>query len=270
MPNFRICPYNHHDFATLTTSVATASGFFVTDTQNYNRSKVWRAGSTADQYIRGTMPATGNTANMLAIFLHNCAGSSVRLRLYSDAAWTTQVYDSTVVPFNNVTADSTYDWGVTNTDPLRSRAPYWLYFTEIGFRSYEIAFSTNVNGAWQVGRIWLGKYYESIKNPIFGAALGLTTNSDFGRTRGGSARASAGASWRTFNGEFDAMSESERAVWMDIMGYCGKNKDVVVSLFPTDGTRMERDYTMDGLMMGLDSIGRQVSYLTKRFQFEEV
>jgi hypothetical protein len=270
MPNFRICPYNHHDFATLITSVATAAGYFVTDTQNYNRSKVWRAGSTANQYIRGTMAAASNTANMFAIFLHNCAGSSVRLRLYSDAAWTTQVYDSTVLPFNNVTADSTYDWGVVNTDPLRSSAPYWAYFNEFTFQSYQIDFSSNVNGAWQMARIWLGKYYESVKNPVFGAALGVTTNSDWGRTRGGSVRASPGERWRTFNGEFDAMSESERAVWMDIMGYCGRSKDVVISLFPTDGSRMERDYTMDGIMSGLDPIGRQVSYLTKRIQFEEV
>jgi hypothetical protein len=269
MPNFRVCPYNHHDFATLTTSVATASSFFVTDTQNYNRSKLWVAGSTADQYIRGTLAASGNTANMFAIFLHNCAGSSVRLRLYSDAAWTTNVYDSTALPFNNVSADSSYDWGVGNVDPLRSRAPYWLYFNEVTFRSYEIALSTNVGGAWQIGRIWLGKYFESSINPNFGTAVGVAANADRGRTRGGSVRASVGEKWRVFNCEFGMMGEADRAVWMDIMGYCGLSRDMFVSLFPTAATRMERDYTMNGLMSGLDPIGRQVSYLTKRMQFEE-
>lgn len=269
MANWRIFPYNHHDVATLTTSVATASGFFVTDTQNYNRSKVWRAGSTAGQDIKGTL-AAAVSANGFMIFLHNCAGSNVRLQLFSDAAWTTQVYDSTALPFINVTADSSYDWGLSNVDPLKARAPYFLYFTETVFQSYTISLSTNVNGPWQMCRIWLGKYFESLFNPTFGATLGIVSNSDVGRTRGGSYRASPGEKWRTFNGEFDAMPESERAVWIDIMQYCGRNKDMVISLFPGNGTRMERDYTMDGIMSGLDPIGRQVSYLTKRMQFEEV
>lgn len=269
MANFRVLPYNHHDFATLTNTVATASGFFVTDTQNYNRSKVWRAGSTADQSIKGTLPAAVAASGFM-IFLHNCAGANVRLQLYSDAAWVTQVYDSTALPFNNVSADSSYDWGVSNTDPLRSRAPYFLWFAVTTFRSYTITFSTNVGGAWQCARIWLGKYFESSFNPTFGAPLGVATNADKGRTRGGSVRANAGEKWRIFNCEFGVMRESDRAVWMDIMGYCGVNKDMVVSLFPTDGTRMERDYTINGVMSGLDPIGRQVSYLTKRMQFEEV
>jgi hypothetical protein len=184
MANLRVCPYNLHDLATLTNSVTTATGFYVTDTQNYDRSKVWRAGSTADQYIRGTL-ASSVTANFFAIFLHNCAGSNVRLRLYSDAAWTTGVYDSTALPFVNVTADSSYDWGIGNVDPLRSRAPYWIYFSGVSVRSYQIDFSTNVGGAWQVGRIWLGKYFESAINPSWGAPLGYADNADRGRTRGG-------------------------------------------------------------------------------------
>lgn len=270
MPNARFTPYNHHDFATLSLdSGSTASGFFLTDTQNYNRSRVWKSGTTSNQAIKGVLPASA-IASTFAIFLHNCFGSSVRLQLFSDAAWTTQVYDSTALPFDNVTDDSTYDWGLPNVDPLASRAPYFIYFAETTFRSYTISLSTNVNGAWQIGRIWLGKYFEPFYNPIFGATLGIATNSDFSRTRGGSVRANAGQNWRLFAGEFDAMPEYERAVWMDIMAHCGKSKDILVSLFPEDGTRKERDYTLDGIMTGLDPIGRQVSYLTKRFQFEEV
>ncbi len=268
--NLRIVPLNHHDAATLTNSIAPATGFLVTNTQNSTRSLVWKSPDGTAQNIKGTLAAS-RSATFFGMFLHSAAGGSVRLQLFSDAAWVTQVYDSTALAASNITSTDVYDWGNSSNDQFRSSGPYWLWFAATTFQSYTISFSgTPTAGYWQASRIWLGKAFEVGVNPDYGATLGFATLTDRNRSRGGSLRTNVGPTWRVMQMDLNALVEAERGTMVDIFQYLGTGRDFVLSLFPADGTRLERDNMVNAKFSALDAIGRQVNRLTNRLQVEGV
>jgi hypothetical protein len=274
--NLRIVPLNHWDFATLSTSAAPATGFPITNTQNSTRSLVCRTASNAAQTWSATWGASPvRTATFFGIFLHNLGGpgstGTVRAQFYSDAAWSSQIYDTTALVANNITPTDVYDFGVSSNDPFAGSWPYWLWFTETAaFRSVKISFA-NIPGTYlQASRIFVGKHLEVLRDPAFGATLGWTDLTDRNRSRGGSLRSNVGPSWRVMQMDLNYVRESERAAWLDVVRYCGTGRDFVWSVFPLDGTRLERDHIVNAKFSSLDAIGRQAKYLTKRLQVEEV
>jgi len=277
MANLRITPRNFHDEATVTVSTA-ATGFPVTNTNNCIRSRTWRSTSTATATISGTF-STGYyyRGNSLALFQHNGHGGFVRLELFNDTAWTSVNYDTGTINLSNVSDPSTsYEWGLIGLgidyNPFKALDPYWLYFQQSIFKSYRITLSGLVSPRtyWEVGRVFLGKHFTAGINPAYGAALGMSDLTDSNRSRGGSLRTNVGASWKTAAFDLNWMSEDDAISWLDIMRYCGTGRDFVISMFPEEVTRRERNNTFNAKFQSLDPIGRQVSYLTKRFQVVEV
>lgn len=266
MANLRVFPYSHHDDATLTTSGTTATGdFALTNTQNHIRSKVWRATTNGAMTIKGTF-ATSQKATGFFVFGHNVSG--ITLQLYSDTAWTTSVYGPQAA--YQGTADSTFDgWPGITADPDVADAPFMLHFAEKTIRSYTISIASG-GDPHQITTIWLGKAFEVAINPAYGLALGFATVTDRNRSRGGSLRTNVAANWRTLEFDLSWMNEGDRGVWIDMMRKRGTGRPIVVSAFPEDGTRKERDHTMLCMFSSLNAIGRQVSWLTKRVQLEEV
>ena len=108
-----------------------------------------------------------------------------------------------------------------------------------------------------------------ITNPGLGLTIGYVDQTERNRSRGGSLRTNVGPTWNVVNFDLPLMDETEQSAWLDIMRYCGTGRDLVLSIFPTEGTRRERRHTLNGLFISLDAIGRQVTWLTKRVQFEE-
>jgi hypothetical protein len=278
--NLRIVPYNFHDDATLTADPVAADKFPVTNSQTTARDQVFRSTGLDDQVIKGTYSGDGRRANAFAFFRHNAHAGTVRLQLYSDDAWTTQVYDSTAITADTFGAfDSLgdFDWGFdflgsAADDPLALESPFILYFDTTEFLSYEITFSGFASGlgCLEVGRIWLGKYFESAINPAYGVALGVGENTSRVRTHGGSNRTTQGARWRTFAIDLNYMDEADRPIWLDIMQKLQTSRDFVLSLFPGAGGRQERDYLLNGKFTTLDAIYYQQAFRTKRLQGEEI
>jgi hypothetical protein len=263
MTTLRLIPRNWHYEATLSTEFPAADGYSIVNTQNRKRSRVWRSSSFSganahdDQYIAGTF-ADGFTrgVNFFGLFRHRCHGGKVRLELFSDANWTVQVYDSTALDIINVTPTDGHDWGIDpygegRADPHLLDAPYWLYFGEVDCLSYRITFSDHAIltlpnpsdpppfGAqfWEVGTFVLGRYFEVGWPPAYGAELGFIDLTETDRSRGGSLYSNRGAQARTLKLALDNVAETERAAWVDIVRYSGLGRDVVVSLFPEDGSR---------------------------------
>ena len=99
----RIIPRNFHAEATLSTQFAPVDGYSIVNTQNTQRSRVWRSTDGTDQYINGTFDdGLERTVAHFSFFRHRCHGGKVRLRLYSDVSWTTMVYDSGALDTINV------------------------------------------------------------------------------------------------------------------------------------------------------------------------
>lgn len=282
MAYLRIAPRNFHDEATVTVS-AEVTGFEAVNTQNDIRTRVWRTPSGADATVDGTFPdALARTVSVFGMFLHRCHGGDIRLRLYSDAAWTTQVYDSTALDVINVVPTDGMDWGVNafpaysagDIDPFIEYAPYWLWLPSVACKSYRITLTNHSSdfgrAEWQVSRFFLGYHLEMLRQPEFGVQLGRIDLTDRNRSRGGSLRTNLGSSFRTMEMNLGAMEEDERAAWLDIMQYTGTARAFLLSLFPELGTRMERDHTMLCKFTALNAIGREVHRLTHRIQIEEL
>lgn len=280
MAYMRIVPRNWHDEATLSTELASVLGASITNTQNRIRSRIWKTTSGADQYTLGTFDdGLARTFSYVGFFRHRCHGGNVRYQLYSDDSWTTQVLDTGALPVVNIVPTDGADWGIdpygTGTlDPFLLDAPWWAWITPTPCLSYKISFSSNVStfGAayWQVCRFWAGHYRELVKPPDFGASLGIVDQTDRNRSRGGSLRTNVGPDWLDMVCDLNNIKESERAAWLDTLRYAGTGRDIVVSWFPEDGTRKERDHHANVLFKNLNSFNRQVSRLTGKLQFEEV
>lgn len=267
MPQLRIVPHNLHDDATVTGTGTAVSGFPVTYTQNTIRGRSLRI--TGSSYvIKGTLAGT-RSASFVGLFRHTiAAGATVTLELFSDAAWTTSVYDSTALDIESFTDDSSaFDFGLGSSFS-RDNVPFVHWFAPTDFRSYEITLASISSP--EVNRAFLGLGFEFDVNPDYGAPLSWADNVDSNRTLGGSLRRNAGEQWRALQLELNGIREPERQLLMDLMQRNGTSKDLVLSLFPEDATLMEAAYTLNGVMSSLDPIGRQISRLTKRLAMQEV
>jgi hypothetical protein len=266
----RIVPKNDWDDATISVSAAAEVGFEAENTQNTIRDKTWRSTSNASQSIT----AVWNSAITLSHFSmhrHLNHSGTFRWQLYSDAAATTQVHDSTALSATTYTAAEPYTWSSGSNDPLKSDAPTWYWHSEIAsVRAAKLTFGGTPSQAyWLASRIWCGRYMELAVNPVYGMQLGEDNMTDRERTQGGSLRTNEGESWRKLTFDLNDINENELATWMDIRRYAGTSKDVLVSAFPGDGTRLEALHTIAGRFANLNDIGRQVSRLTMRAQIEE-
>lgn len=276
MPNLRIVPENWVDEMTMTGSEGSAA-MPLEFLQDVARGHVWRSetlstGGGGVREITGTLGSgVVRDANCFFIFRHNLAGGTIRLRLFDAGA--SMVYDSGTNTFTPAIAGAHDFGGALTTDPFQREAPYALYFPLWEFKSFTLTLGGTLASGdvyAQACRIFLGRYFEVGINPDYGVQLGVETTTDQVRTRGGSLRSSRGELWRTFTADLNRMSEADRSVWLDIMKLAGLERDIVISLFPGDGTREERDYCMNGKFTSLDALGYQVSWRTKRLQVKEV
>lgn len=267
--NLRIVPKNDWDDAVLTPSDSAASGFAVENTQNTIRDKTWRTTSNASQSVTGVWSAS-RTISHASMHWHLNHAGSWRVQLYSDAGASVQVYDSGAVSATSFTASEAYTWSEGSNNPFLTKAPTWLWFTPTAARSIKITFSgTPSQDYWQVSRVWAGRYLEFSSSPDFGAELGVEDLTDRQRTQGGSLRTNESETWRTMKLDLHNVRPTEYATLLDIMDYATTSKDVVVSVYPGDGTRKEALYTMAGRLSNLNSIARQVSRYTGRIMIEE-
>lgn len=283
MAYLRIVPRNFHCDATITASNE-VSGFPVENTKNDIRTRVWRTADGTNATVDGTFgDNVARTPSFFGMFLHRCHGGKIRLQGYSDLAWSAGVYDSGALDIINVTPTDGMDWGFNvfpgysagAIDPFIEFQPYWLWFSpSTAWKSYRITLSNHSStfgrAEWQVSAFFLGRHVEMLRQPDFGQSLGRADITDRNRSRGGSLRTNVGASFRTMEMNLGAMAEAERAQWLDIINWTGTGKALVLSLFPLDGTRKERDHLLMCKFTALNAIGREVHRLTHRIQVEEL
>lgn len=235
MSNLRIVYKNLADLATLTADPVASAVDPVTYLQQDSRGHLFAAAAAGTQAIKGTWGGTAYTVSAVRLERTNLAdGDTWRVQLYSDAAWTTQVYDSTAVaPFATDLYD---DWSHSNAD---------LFFTPTAsVKSFKITLSTAA--VFQAARLVLGAYTEAAYNPRYGMSAGYVGNSDQTRLEGGSLSTAVRADWRMLSFDMYALTEANRAAWNEIGRYAGNHKTVWVSVFPAVGGTQERDHSVVG------------------------
>lgn len=279
MSRLRVAIVNHWDTGTLAASTS-VSTLPVENTRVRERGSPWRSTSNAAQTI-SLVYANDRAANMFAFFNHNLGGGTARVRLYSDTGMTALVHDfmALAVPAQaSATAGANYGLGGNATtaqaadDLLGNLQPFVLYFgTGYVFKAVKLDL---VGGALassylQVGHTWLGMFHESEFNPKVGASIGYGSNTQTGRTRGGSLLSNVGEVWRRLEIDMSYI-DGDRAFWSDVLGYSQVARSVFVALFPGDSdTRLDRDYTMDGQFVALDPLIYDTAYRSKHVVIEE-
>jgi hypothetical protein len=264
-----------------------AVGFPATNTQLLGRGDVWRSSDTSQ--TGGALAAqewkytygSDRAANFLALFGHNLAGGTARLQLYSDAAWSSSVYDSTALTVPAASsANAGASYGRTglsagNSDDLFGDIqPYVLYFTGVAFRSVKINLTTGslstADGFLELGRPWLALYAQ-LNNPDYGMSKVARSNTVNTRTRGGSLRGNAGETWRVLDVNLGTIQDSgERVFWDDVTRYAQNSRDLFISVFDGSGGRLERDYCMDGKIVELNPLIYSIAYRSQHMIVEEL
>jgi hypothetical protein len=270
--NLRLAWYNDHDDATLTVSGAggEVTGFEATKTQNTIRSDVLRSVDTSTMTVSGTLPDS-RVGSWLLIPRHKLNGASVQLKLYSDAAWATQVLATSTVPAPCYTASETFVSSKGSNDPFAADAPFWIFFAETTYRSYKIIVSGTPDDVayYEIGRIRLMRYMEFARSASYGLTLGYQSIEDRARTQGGSLRGNQSAIIRTMQFDFAGINENEYASLLDAYRLAGTTGEVAVSVYPGDSDRRAALHTIAGTFSAINSVGRQVRILQNKVQLEE-
>lgn len=277
MANLRISPVNHLDSSDTLTATNYVTGMEITNVQLTPRSKFWRSSSTAGMTLQGKWTGATRRLSSFGMFRHNCHSGTVQLLLYTNTDWTSPAYDSTALNIQPSVSAGSYDWGhdpggSTATDPYKLNTEFSHYFTPTTAGSWRVVLGgTPPSSYWQIGRLFLGTYLEATTNPDYGASLGWVNDGERSRSRGGSLRTSGtGSTYRALSFDLNYIEEAQRSVWLDIMRTCGIERDVMVSMFPSVGERLERDYLINGKFAAQDPLFHALPLHRKRVVIEEL
>ena len=252
MARLRVCAINHVDSTlSLTATPPELASMPVGSLKTTSRDRAFRSVALTTQVIQGHWNGDGKKASFAAMFRHNCHGGQWRVQLYSDIGFTTQVYDSGAVDILTLVPLGSFEWGVDPlmllaNDAYATDAPAFMYFPAISYAAFKITLT--VSGAsgpyWQIGRLWLGNYFETSYNPDYDQSLMLQTTGAQGRTDGGSIRSRAGATFKQVDLNLAWVPDSERPIWTDLVRSVDLRQDIFFSLYPQLGGRDERDFTL--------------------------
>jgi len=263
MAKLRVCGVNHIDgTAVLQSGVGGVSGDVlpVANIKTTARDKVFRSQNfgLGQCVIQGHWGGDGRKASFAALFRHNLHGAKWQIILYSDANYTTQVYNSGAVDVYTCIALGSFEWGVdplgtTLADVYATDAPAVLYFPAVSCGSFQIFIQqAGAAGPYaQITRAWLGNAFEATYNPEYGSGFGFASASVQTRTEGGSLRTRRAALWRVLELDLQWIVDSERPVWSDLVRGLDLGGDLFVSVYPALGGRDERDNTVAAKMIAM-------------------
>lgn len=248
--NLVICAKNAIDYATLTASPSPVVSLPASNLQLPARGRVWRSVGTAQQQLKFTWGGSGYYLNFLKLARHNLeSGSTWRVQIFSDAAWTTQIYDSGMIAAYDYATLGSLDFGVS---PLGSSVfngflgqMYSLVYIP---RVLAVSGIVTINGAGnsagylEASRLYAGDYMELTWNPE-SADFGWDEDTTQSRSDGGTLRSDGKVAFRTLDLQLTLKDEIQRAQLADIIRFAGLRKDMFLALFPGKGGELERDYT---------------------------
>lgn len=259
--NLVLCARNAIDSATVTATPAAIASLPPSNLQLPSRGRVMRTTSTAPVDIMFTWGGQGWLLNFLKFARHNLESGAVwRVQLFSDAAWTNQIYDSRIggvdLPAFQYLTLGELDFGVSPLgssvfDGFLGQQYSLVYFPRVMALSgiATIANAGNSAGYLQGSRLFAGDYSELAWNPE-SADFGWDEATTQSRSEGGSLRSDGSVSFRTLDFQLAIKDEVQRANLADILRYAGLRKELFMSLYPGVGGEKERDYTMLGKFVG--------------------
>lgn len=276
--SLRIVTPKISDAATLTSSdfVATLP---VTNLQLEGRGRTARTtNATGNKTILGNLAGIAILSAMV-LYNHNLTSQATwRLELYDGANQTgTKVYDSGTLNALPAVGWGEFQWGLLpwggSVFTGWGSAFSVLWFDPVGALSFRltIADAANPDGYLDMKRLLMGNYFEPLVNVEYGLNVFWQDNSEQMRTQGGSLRTDNRVQFRVARGTLPALTQGERATFVEMTRQVGLRVEVFMSIFPEIGGAMERDHSILGKFTTMpDLMHSQYNSFKSDLVFEEV
>lgn len=229
---------------TATLSCATANSLYpAANLITQLRDDTLRTTGVSAQVIRATW-AANQSVSAVALCRHNLTSAATwRVQLYSDAAWTTQVADSGTVTAFISTDPGPFDTVNDATFKVLKNSVAWFSATTVRSVQITLTDAANPAGYLEASRVMIGAYTDPGQNPDWGYTITWDDPTRQSRTLGRSLLSqNNGDRTRAFNFPFTLLDITPRNYLIDLMRVYGMEKDFFISMWPTEGGRMEREH----------------------------
>jgi hypothetical protein len=257
----RIIPANFFDrvlTADLSISSAVAT-MPVTNLQSNVRDRVWRSTSNAPHVLQFDWDGDEYPVSAWWLFPGQLLNANVRLQLYDDVGATSQIYDSGTFAFPSFATSgyADYAFGGNPELGLPGQFPLVKYITEVYPKSGKLTISDGgiALSYFEASRFGVGRYVEAPRKPAANSlSVGWVSQSELRRTVGGTLRRLARPRHRELRFDVLLTTEEDRYRWMDMLAACDPGNEIIVSVYPGEGNRRERDHTVMGSLEALNPL----------------
>ncbi len=254
MPNLRIITANVADTATSLAASPTAGSLVAANMLSDRKGQAHRSTGTSVTYAL-TWEAPQSIGAVVLPATNLTAAATIRVRLYSDTAGSTQIYDSTAVAACPGVDHSWYGATVTASAfayGALSKTAVWLPAHYNARRCViNLADAGNPAGFIDCARLVIGPWWEPSRNASYGAQAQLVDSSTTERTEAGDLVADRGPVYETLSFDLKSVSESDRATLMQLLRRFGTSRNFLLALLPADtAPAAERDHMVYGKRAG--------------------
>lgn len=227
--------------AILSASPALHASYPVTNLVRQERTLVARQTGVAAQDYKASW-ATSQSANMVALWYTNfSATAQIRVRIYSDSAWTTNIYDSGTVNARAYTGISAN--AQQNSDEFRIFNNCALYFaavTTMKSITITITDASNASGAPEFSHLFIGKYTEFAQQFTWGGMPFQPVNATVNeRADDESITSDKGGNHVHYELQHDELQDADIEDLTTLLTEAGGDRLIWLTLYPGDGNALE-------------------------------
>lgn len=252
MPNLRVVYDNAAKRLSSLAASSTIGSFVVSNVLGDRKTEVWRGDHTAARTFDLVWPSNQTVACVAFPFCSLSRTATIRVQVYSDAAFTTQVVDSgtiSAVQSSPVGVASTDEWYNTpvgvNSYGVGGYAFAVVYFTRTtACRSMKISISdtTNPLGYLEVGALVVGDYWSPTYNVQAGdVSVDILDNSRHERSEAGDLYTDVGMRYREMTLQLTHMPAADRNHLFRLLLGNGMKHPVMVSIVPESSDKKDEE-----------------------------
>lgn len=249
----------------------------VTNTVSDLRGIVCRT-TTTSTTINITWASSQSISAVVLPYTNLTSTSTLRVRLYSDEAMATQLYDSGVLSSGILLAGtsllsntfgSNYRYSFGGGSCIRK---YFTQYSTCRAIKLDIVDTSNTDGYIEIGKIVVGSYWSPTYNTEFGLSVGIADSSTKLRTQNGSLITDVGTSNKFMSFNLSYMNSTDRDTLFNIINSIGTKASLYISLFPEDAdTNKEYIHQIYGRLSDLATISHPMySIYASTINIEEV
>lgn len=277
MPNLRIVADNIVDRAASMAASSTTGTLAAANLLLDIKSQVWRATSTSAT-LTATWAAAESVACVALPFCNLSPAATIRVRGYSDAAGSTQVFDTGSVPVCPAAAVVLRGWGAlasgANAYGYGGGAYARVWFAQASVRRLviDLADSGNAAGYIEASRLVVGPYWSTTYNADSGGTLTLEDMSKYFRTDAGDLMTDVGTRNKKLSVNLLCMPPADRTDLASMLRANRMASSGFFSLFPENADlEMERDHQIYGKVSQMSAINlTQLGGYSSQLEIEEV